>query len=394
MDLSLSPTELDIQQRARTFVDEECRPLEPSWPLSDYDIATPDAEKLQRRFTELGFRGMAIPEEAGGGGYGTLAKCLAFEEFKKTWVLWGNTLISSAFLDPHPLLYTASPDLRRRYLDPVLRGDASYHICISEPDVGSDVASLRTTATREGDHYRINGIKRWSPDPEHELLRPDYLLVYARTGPGDGGRGISTFVVDYPDPGIAVTDRQETVAHSTFLGRVCDLEFNDVRVPVEQRLGDEGKGFYYVQDQLNRNRTVIAAGNIGIAERCLADAVAYTRQRETFGSALSSHQAIQWMIAESRMDIEMGRSLAHRAAWLIDQGLEARVEVAMAKAFCPEMAARVVDRAIQMFGGVGVLQSSRLGQAYWLARISKIAEGSTEMMKMIIAKETTRGPAS
>lgn len=390
VDFALSEVELDIRDRARAFVTDECLPLESTWPLSDYDADPHVVEKLQRRFTDLGFRGMAIPVESGGGGYGTLAKCLAFEEFKKTWVLSGNTLTWSAFLDPHPLLYSASADMRSRYLDPILEGRSTYHICISEPEVGSDVAGLRTTATRDGDHYVINGLKRWSPDPAHPLLAPDYLLVYARTGPGDGARGISTFIVDYPSAGIQVRNQRETVAHSGFLGRVCDMEFTQVRVPVEARLGAEGKGFHYVQDQLNRNRTVIGAAAVGTAERALADAIAYAKSRQTFGGPLSERQAVQWMIAESRTEIEMGRMLAHKAAWLLDQGQDARAEVAMTKSFCPEMAARVVDRVIQILGGIGVLQESRLGQAYWTARLSKLAEGSTEMMKTVIAKEALR----
>lgn len=174
--------------------------------------------------------------------------------------------------------------------------------------------------------------------------------VYAKTGPSEGARGISTFLVDCPSPGVRVHQPRETVAYSSFLGRVCDLEFDNVRVPAAQRLGEEGRGFLYVQDQLNRNRTVIATDSVGIAQRCLDDAIAYAKQRTTFGSRLADRQAIQWMIAESKTEIEMGRALAYKAAWMLDQDLDARTEVAMAKSCCPEMAARVIDRSIQILG--------------------------------------------
>lgn len=391
MDFSLSKEQSAIQAKAREFVTTVCNPLEAEWPVSDYDADPETVAELRRKFTEWGFRGMGIPAAAGGKGMGTLAKCVMFEEFKKSWVLYGNTVTWSAFLDPHPMLWEAPAELRQRYLDPVLEGRSQYHICISEPGYGSDVAAIETTAQKRGDSYILNGIKRWSPDPFHQFLKPDYLLVYAVTDPGKGYKGISTFIVDFPSPGIEVLSVSETVAPGGFLGRVCDLEFRNVVVPKGNLLGVENSGFRYVQDQLNRNRVVIAAGAIGVAQRCLEIAVDYAKNRKAFGSALSDKQVIQFRIAEMATDIQLGRLLTHKAAWMIDQGVDARVEAAMAKAFCPKMTCDVVDRTMQILGGVGMLKERRLGDAYFMNKITQIAEGSVEMMKQTIAKSLLGG---
>ena len=285
--------------------------------------------------------GIVAREASGGQGLGTLAKSLAFEQFKPSWVLYGNVVTWPAFLDPHPALFDAPRAQQERYLWPILEGTAQYHICISEPDFGSDVASIETTAVRKGDTWVINGRKRWSPDPFHPFLVPNYLLVYAVTDPGRGAKGISTFLVDWPSDGVKVLRTMESVAPGTFLGKVCDLEFDNCIIPAENLLGLANEGFHYVQDQLNRNRAVIGMGAVGLAQRCQDIATEYARERRTFGKRLAEHQAIQWKIAESAMDIEAGRLRALKAAWKIDQGEDARFEAAVAKAYC--LACRVID---------------------------------------------------
>lgn len=391
MDFSLNKVQQDIQDKARAFVATECAPLEAKWPLSDYDADPAVVKRLREKFTEYGFRGVAIPKDAGGKGAGTLAKCLMFEQFKKSWVLYGNTITWSAFLDPHPMLWQAPQKQRAKYLDPVLEGRGQYHFCISEPEHGSDVAGMETTAQRRGDTYVLNGRKRWSPDPFHPFLKAEYLLVYAVTAPGLGYKGISTFLVDYPSEGIEVLRIAETAAPGSFLGRICDLEFRNCVIPAENLLGQENAGFRYVQDQLNRNRTVISAGAVGSAQRCLDTAIDYAKKRHTFGAALADRQAIQFRLAEMATEIQMGRMLTYHAAWKIDNGEDARVEAAMAKAYCPKMACDVIDRTIQILGGIGLLKENRLTDAFFVNRISQVAEGSVEMMKQTIAKSLLGG---
>jgi len=386
MDFSLTPEQQEIRDRARRFVDEICKPLEKDWPLSDYDADPNVMAYLRSKFTEFGFRGLAIPADAGGKGAGTIAKCLIFEEFKRSWILFGNTVTWSAFLDPNPALWQAPQWQKDKYLRPILDGKAQYHICISEPEHGSDVAGIETTAVREGNHFILNGLKRWSPDPFHPFTEAAYLLVYAVTDPGKGYKGISTFLVDWPSDGIEVLNVKETASPGSFLGRVTDLKFTNVRIPAENLLGELNAGFRYVQDQLNRNRTVIAAGNVGSAQRALDIAIDYAKKRESFGAPLADRQIIQFRLAEMATEVEMSRALAYKAAWKIDQGLDARVEAAMAKAYCPKIACDVMDRTIQILGGVGVLRENRLPEAYFVSRMSQIAEGSVEMMKMTVAK--------
>ena len=175
-----------------------------------------------------------------------------------------------------------------------------------------------------------------------------------------------------------------------FLGRACDYRYQDCVVPSANILGAEGKGFGYMMDQLNRNRCVIAARLVGIAQWAQRQAVQYARERQTFGKPLADRQAIQWMLAESEMDVEQLRLLVYKSAWMLDAGLDARKEVAMVKGLAPVVSARVIDRAMQIHGGLGLVKESRLAQLYFEARIAQVAEGTTEMMKLTVAREVLR----
>ncbi|CAN5773163.1 3-(aryl)acrylate reductase AcdA [soil metagenome] len=391
MEFKLNPAQEAIKARAVGFVRDVCGPMEKEWPLSDFDATPEQIEHLRKSFDEYGFRGMAIPESSGGTGVGMLAKCLVYEQLKSSFVTCGNVALWAGYIDPPPALFTAPKAQQDKYLKPVLEGKKQYHIAISEPGAGSDAAGITTTARREGDYYVIDGIKRWTQDPTHPYVAPDYLVVYAVTEPGIGYKGISSFLVDYPIEGVRVVKQMETMATGTVLGRVVDLEFKNCIVPAGNLLGEAGKGFANFQEQLNRNRTVISAGAVGIANRCLSIAASYANERKTFGAPLADRQAIQWMLADSATDVATGRLLAHIAADKIDRGEDARVEAAMAKAYCPRMACRVIDRTIQVLGGIGTLMESRLRDAYFHQRILCIAEGSEEAMKMTVAKSVLAG---
>lgn len=391
MDFELSAEQAEIKRRAAAFVDEVCRPLEDSWGVDDYQVPHEIIMGVVAKFREHGFRGLAIPREAGGQGLGTLAKCLVYEELVTSPVMHGLLATWSGFLDPHPALHTAPEWQREAYLYPILKEDKFYHINISEPDAGSDAAGISTTAVRHGDTYVINGIKRWAPPPNHPALTPKYLLCYAVTDPARGYEGISLFLVDYPNPGVSVLREYETMAPGTYLGRSCDYEYKDCVVPARNMLGEEGMGFRYMMDQLNRNRTVIGARLAGTANWAQERAVERARERETFGKPLAERQAIQWMLADSAMDLEQMRLMVYKTAWLIDNGRDARKEAAMVKCFAPLATCRVIDRAIQIHGGMGVVKESRFGQLYFQSRIAQVAEGTTEIMKLTIAREVLKG---
>ena len=391
MDFQLTSAQQEIKSKAVDFVQNVCGPMEKNWPLSDFDATPEQIHYLRKKFEEYGFRGLAIPVESGGKGKGMLAKCLVYEQLKSSFVTHGNAALWPGYIDPPPALFRASDFQREKYLRPILEGSKTYHIAISEPGAGSDAAGIQTTARLDGDHYVINGIKRWTQDPTEPYVKPDYFVVYAVTAPGKGYRGITSFLVDYPSTGIRIVREMETFASGTGLGKVVDLEFSDCRVPIKNLLGQEGLGFANFNEQLNRNRTVIAAGAVGIANRCLDIAAEYAKVRVTFGEPLSNRQAIQWMLAESAIEINSGRLLAYQAADKIDRGQDARVEAAMAKAYAPRMACRVIDRTMQILGGLGLVASSQLRDAYFLQRILCVAEGSEEAMKLTVARGVLKG---
>ena len=390
MNFDLSPEQKEIKARAAAFVAEVCRPLEDSWGIDDYAVPEDVFMSVVRKFREYGFRGLAIPKEAGGQGLGTVAKCLVFEELVTSPVMHGLLTSWSGFLDPHPALYTAPEWQREAYLYPILKEDKFYHIHISEPDAGSDAARIRTTAVRQGDNYIINGVKRWAPPPNHPGIMPKYLLCYAVTDATKGYEGISIFLVDYPNDGLKILKEYETWAPGTYLGRSGDYEYTNCVVPAKNMLGYEGMGFRYMMDQLNRNRTVIGARLTGTARWAQVQAAKRAKSRETFGKPLAERQAIQWMLAESELDLEQSRLMVYKAAWMLDQGLDARKEAAMVKCFAPLASCRVIDRAMQIHGGLGMVKESRFGQLYFQGRIAQVAEGTTEVMKMAIAREVLR----
>lgn len=391
MDFRLSPTQQMIKDKAVDFVRNVCGPMEKDWPLNDFDATPQQIKYLRDKFEEYGFRGLAIPKDAGGKGAGALAKSLVYEQLKSSFVTHGNMALWRDYIDPPPALFRAPQALRDKYLTPILNGTKTYHIAISEPSTGSDAAGIATTARRDGDDYVINGVKRWTQDPDEPYVRPDYFVVYAVTGPGEGYRGISSIIVDYPNDAIRVIRKMTTACSGTTMGRVVDLEFRDCRVPVSNLLGQEGLGFANFNEQLNRNRAVISAGAIGIANRCLSIASDYAKRRETFGQPLADRQAIQWMLADSAIEINAGRLLAYSAAAKLDRGEDARVEAAIAKSYCPRVACNVIDRTIQILGGLGFIESSRLKDAYFHQRLMLVAEGSDEAMKLTVARGVLAG---
>lgn len=383
--ITLTPAEVEIQGRARKFVDEVLRPLEDSWLPDDYDVEPELVMDVMRKFRESGLRGVAVPVEVGGLGMGVVAKCLVTEELMATKVAHGALPTWTGQMEPNPALFDAPEWQKEKYLYPIFKEDKLFHLQISEPGTGSDAAGITTTAVRDGDNWVINGIKRWAPPPSHPAVDPHYLLCYAVTDPSKGAAGISSFIVDYPNPGVSVTNIQHTMAKS-YLKKAADYVYKDCVVPAENLLGDEGKGFSYLMGQLNRNRVMIGARLLGGACWAQEKAVEYAMNRVAFGSPISDRQAIQWMLADNQIDIQNMRQMVYETARAIDDGVDARREAAMVKCFTPVASARVVDNAIQVHGGMGLIEESGLPHLYAEARIARLAEGSTEVMKTIIAR--------
>ena len=390
MDFEFSKEQLEVKARARLYLDEVVAPLEVDWPANDYDAPEETTKMLVAKFREYGLRGMAVPKECGGQGLGTMAKVLVYEELAKSPVTRGLLQTWSGFLDPNSALFDAPEWQKEKYLYPILKDDKFYHIHISEPGVGSDAAAIQTRAVRDGDNFIINGRKRWAPPPNHWAITPSYLLCYAVTDPDAGYKGVSAFLVDYPTEGLYISPGGEksTYEEGGYIGRVTtDYVYDNVVVPAKNMMGKEGNGFRYMMDQLNRNRIVISAQLMSKAEVALDMMIKRAKERECFGKPISQYQAIQWMIAESAMEIESAKLLVYKAAMMMDAGKDVRKEAAMCKCQCPVIAQNVIDRAIQVYGGLGMLPETGLGRMWWQARSSRVAEGTTEIMKRIVAKE-------
>ena len=277
-----------------------------------------------------------------------------------------------------------SEALRRRYLPRVASGEAICAFALSESDAGSDVGAMTTNARRAGDHYVLDGDKTWISNGGIA----DFYCVFARTGEAAGARGISAFVVDADTPGLAISARIELIAPHP----LASLRFTDCRVSAAQRLGEPGQGFKVAMQTLDIFRASVAAAALGFARRALDEALARAKQRKMFGQTLADFQLTQAAIADMATAIDGAALLTYRAAWLRDvQGARTTREAAMAKMVATESAQQVIDRAVQIFGGLGVVSGHPVEKLYRDIRALRIYEGATEVQKLIIARETLKG---
>ena len=277
-----------------------------------------------------------------------------------------------------------SEELKRRYLPRVARGEAIAAFALSEPDAGSDVGAMTASARREGDHYVLDGEKTWISNGGIA----DFYCVFARTGEAAGARGISAFVVDADTPGLAIAARIELIAPHP----LASLRFSGCRVSAAQRLGVAGQGFKVAMQTLDIFRASVAAAALGFARRALDEALARAKGRKMFGQTLADFQLTQAAIADMATAIDSAALLTYRAAWLRDvQGARTTREAAMAKMVATESAQQVIDRAVQMFGGLGVVSGHPVEKLYREIRALRIYEGATEVQKLIIARETLKG---
>jgi acyl-CoA dehydrogenase len=276
-----------------------------------------------------------------------------------------------------------SDELRRSVLPRVASGEAIAAFALSEPQAGSDVAAMATRAVRDGGDYRITGYKTWISNGGIA----DFYTVFARTSDEGGARGISAFVVDAATPGLEIAERIDVIAPHP----LATLRFDRCRVPASHRLGEEGQGFKIAMATLDIFRASVAAAALGFARRALDEALAYARKRPMFGATLADLQITQAALAEMATDIDAAALLTYRAAWLRDvKGVRTTREVAMAKMTATESAQRVIDRAVQMLGGMGVKKGSAVESLYREIRALRIYEGATEVQKTIIARELLR----
>jgi alkylation response protein AidB-like acyl-CoA dehydrogenase len=378
MDLSV-PEELRmVQTTIRKFVESEVIPHERDYH-DDYQLPEEIRIPLREKVKELGMWNLGVPEELGGGGLSTLGWCLSEVETFKTWL--GCGVFDGG---APPLLYGASDYIKEKYLFPTLRGELRYSGGLTEPGAGGDLAGLATTAERDGDNYVINGSKLWNSWGYY----CDYMVVLARMKGTQRREGVTYFIVDRDNPGF-VRDRPIPMMGS------CDTSeshFTDCVVPSVNRLSPEGEGWRYAQGiHLLRARIKNVSQTIGPAVRALEMSVEYANQRSTFGEPLANRQMVQAKLADSAIDIHTARTMMIDLAWKIDNGVEAGQELSMAKVFASEMSARVIDKAIQIFGAAGYSKDLPLERLYREVRRVQIIEGPNDIHRWMIARGLLKG---
>jgi acyl-CoA dehydrogenase len=379
VDFSIPPELTEFVASVRRFRERELMPLEPEF-LRTGRLEPALRIELEQKARRLGFWALDVPEEYGGQGVGLLATCLVAEELYKHPAMFrfGGT--------PDPALYHGTEEQKRRYLGAVVNDGAHTCHAFTEPDTGSDLSRIRTTAVRDGENWVINGVKTFISEADIA----DFVILFATVDPAAGSRGVTCFVVPKDTPGFTLSRPIPTMGDDW---EPYELAFTDCVVPDTARIGEVGGGWQIAGAQLTHGRTEIAARQLGIAQRCLDIAIDWARDRVTWGKPLASRQAIQWMIADSEVELQAARLMVYRAAWMADEGHEIQTEAFAAKLYATEMAQRVTDRCLQILGGLGYTKEVPIQSFYRQVRLWRIGHGTAEINRWMIARKLL-GPAA
>jgi len=374
MDLHLSEEQQLTQQTARDFARREILPK-----AAEIDANHRYPEELVRQLADLGFLGMAVPQEYGGAGLDTLSYVLAMEEISAGCASTGVIMSVNNSLVCDPLLKFGNEAQKKEFLLPLAAGQKLGCFALSEPEAGSDAAAQKTVARRDGDHYIIEGVKNFITNGP----QADICVLITMHAPEKRHRGITAFILPMDLPGVRCGPPEHKLGIAG--SGTCQIFFEECRVPVSLRLGQEGEGFKVAMATLDGGRIGIAAQALGIARAALDAAVEYSKERKTFGKPICAHQAIQFMLANMATDLDAARLLTWRAAWLKDQDLRYSKESAMAKLMAAEVATRVTKDAVQVFGGYGYMKEYPVERHFRDAKITEIYEGTSEIQRLVIA---------
>ncbi len=376
MDMKLTSEQKMLVESVRRFVEKELLPLEDEIEEKGY-LEPKKALALFEKSSANGFYAMNIPEEFGGGGLSAVETMLVEEQFGHA----KDILIRRAFGNVYEVLLCASSAQRERWLLPAVRGERTFSIAITEPGAGSDAASLKTRAVREGDGWRLTGSKHFISDGEFS----DFFVVSAVTDPSLGAKGISLFLVDKGSQGFVI-GRNQKMMGLTGTSHV-ELSFDDVALGPENLLGEAGSGLRMIFETLGRVRLAqVGARAVGKATRLLNLMLEYARQRRQFGQAIGDFQLVQQMLADSAIEINAARWMVLDAATEIDNGGNPREKISMVKVYAAEMLGRVADRAVQVFGGMGYCADLPIERLYRDARIYRIFDGTSEIHRLVVAR--------
>ena len=347
-------------------------------------------EEIIQEMREMGLFGLSIPEEYGGIGLNMEQECEIIHELCQASLSFRSVIGTTVGIGSQGLVMTGTEEQKQQYLPRLATGEISSSFCLTEPDAGSDAASLRTTAIRDGDEYVLNGTKRYITN----ALRAGMLTVMARTDPGKkGASGVSAFVVDPKTPGITIAKADDKMGQRGT--KTSDVIFEDCRVPASTLLGgEEGQGFYTAMKVLDRGRLHLSSVSTGISERILQEGVNYAAERKQFGKAIGEFQLVQAMLADSQADLYAGKSMTLDAARRFDAGEEISMLAACCKMFTTEAAGRIADKAVQIHGGAGYMSEYKVERFYRDVRLLRLYEGTTQIQQMVIGRSLIKAASA
>ncbi len=375
IDFSLSEDQQQFRELAHEFAKNEIRPAA---ARLDEEEKFPD--EVCRKAWELGLMNVHVPKEYGGLGLGVLEECLISEE-----IGWGCTGVGTTTtcntLAIAPIIVAGNDDQKKRFLAPLLEEYSFCAYAVTEPGAGSDVQAIKTTARKSGDDYVLNGQKMWITNAAHAR----WFFVIAYTDQSKGYKGISGFIVPADSPGVKIGKHEHKLGQRC--SDTCGVSFEEVKVPASNLLGKEGDGWKAAMAAFDHSRPVVASMAVGLARAAMEHAADYAKERKTFGVPLAAHEGVSFMIADMARDIEAARLLTWLAAWTIDQGRRNTLQAAYAKCAAADTAMRVATDAVQVFGGYGFSREYPVEKLMRDAKIFQIYEGTSQIQRLIIAKE-------
>ncbi len=378
------PNELRmLQETVRRFMRDEVKPEEDKLPHDATSLAHDIEKQLQQKAKALGLWQVKSPAEWGGAGLSLLGEAVVAEESSQCRMGAYIPACNAFGWDPPNVIFAGTRAQIEKYAVPIMQNGNKTFVAISEAGGGSDPGrAIQTRAERRGDRYVLSGTKMWITGAGHS----DWGVVFARTGPSKGRDGISSFIVESGWKGVSTKPIPVIRAYHPY-----EVHFDNVELPVENRLGNEGEGFKLAETWLIHARVPYAAAVVGIAQAALGLAIEWAKQRVTFRSPLADKQAIQWMLADSEIELRAARLLVYQAAWRGDLGYDIKTDASIAKVYATETAGRVVDRCVQIFGGLGVAKEMPLERWYRELRIKRIGEGPSEVHRMVVARALIGG---
>ena len=374
VSFALSEEQRMLVDMTRDFVANEVIPV-----AGHHDHTGDYPTAVAAQAFELGLMNITIPDQYGGGDLGHFEEALVTEEFAFgcSGMAISMTVNNLASV---PILIGGDEAQKKKWIGRLTSEHRTASYCLSEPDAGSDAASLRTSAVRKGDSYLINGSKAWVSGGAHA----DFFTLFATTDPGSGHEGITCFVIPADADGVEVGKKEDMMGQRA--SNTVFINFQDVEIPVANRIGAEGKGFHIAMKTFDRTRPGVAAAAVGVARRSLEEATRYSLERKAFGRPIAKQQAIQFILADIAKDTEAARLLTWQSAWMIDQGQRNTKQCSMAKCFAGDIAMKAATDAVQVFGGYGYSKEYPVEKLMRDAKVMQIYEGTNQIQRLIIAR--------